>query len=77
MEKPLNPKEAKRQSKFFIEDTEIPERVTRLLYARNNAAKAGMWLKTPNPELDGDTPLARIQAGDVQSIINLLSTSFP
>lgn len=57
------------KSILFIEDTEIPQNVATLLRAKNNAREAGRWLKTSNELLNGDTPLMRIRAGDVQSVI--------
>lgn len=33
---------------------------------------AGVWLKTPIPVLDGDTPLSRILAGDLLSVQNII-----
>ena len=60
------------KSVLFIGDTEIPQNIAVLLKAAKNAREADRWLKTPNPDLKGDTPLARIQAGDVQAVINVI-----
>lgn len=42
------------------------ERVVRRTYAPH-------WLTTPNPALDGDTPIQRIASGDATSVERLVS----